>query len=314
MPAENDNVPAPAAEEPNAVATVPAPAAVEPVASVNAENDELQHERIQLQLAQMRRDRILADEEYQLALAKRQQRFRRHEESAFYTLRERMYGKRMDANWKSFAANVVTDYLDQNNVIDPKERVQILERVVENYLSYLASERHLQVVDIMNIQDHNTDLEGRINQARWWNPWSWHKNISIQGNENGSWREHSLYSFSQVAITTSLEVGAVAIAGYLAFKACCHLKSYIITPKITPQPTLPIQIAIPSVDCLTTSLVKLADSINTSANSVAIPTNSLENNTSTVLIVELGGRCINALLTGLSMVVESAVEYARSPR
>lgn len=277
-------------------------------------NDPNREARAALERAQLERDRLLVEEERCAALERRAQQTREHEEGSFYTLCERMVGKRMDSTWKSYATNVISDYLDRNTIVHPKMRYDIISRVLVRYLKHIETEERLTLRDVMNIRDRNLDLEGSIDQTVWYNPWTWHLKQSIQGNDNGSWREHKLYSLTQVTAMGLVGVGVIVVGSYCTFRAWHLLKSSIIIPKAIQQPMLPTQIDIPQLSCLNTNLGRLVDCISTSGVSNAIQEDLLDKNTSTELIITLSGRCMKKLGSGLNRAVESLVEFVRSQR
>jgi hypothetical protein len=272
----------------------------------------LREARRGLEMVQLERDRLLADEERQAALARQRQRERQHEEGAFYTLCERMIGKKMDGTWQAFATNVVSDYLDRNNLMDPQYRFDTITRVISRFLNHIHNEQRLTLNNVLDIQDRNRDIDGVIDQTVWYNPWTWHLKQSIQENINGSWREHRLYSTTQVVAMMSLGAGAIAIGSYCTFKVLQRLSSIITTPKVTPPPMPRMQIDIPQLSLMTTSLDRLADCINTSANSGATQLGLPDSNMSTESVTPVREGIIKLLGIRLNKVGESLAEFARS--
>jgi hypothetical protein len=270
--------------------------------------------RAELERARIERDQLVIEEERRAINARRQQQEREHEEGAYYTVCERMIGKTLDKTWQAYLANIVAEYLDRNNVLEPKIRYEIQTRVRIRFLQSIPAEHRLTLNDVMNIQDRNRDLEGTYDEVVWFNPWTWHLKQNIQGNENGSWREQRLYSTSQVVTMGLVGIGGMAAGSYCIFKACQALGSYITIPRIAHQPMPPMRIDIPQLSSISTSLDKLADYISTSNNLDATPPSSLESNTSTELVIQLSGRCMRKLGSALNSAVESLVEFARSQK
>lgn len=268
--------------------------------------------RRDLDRLQIEQEMLQRREEIAQMRARERQREREHEEGAFYTLCERMIGKRMDNTWQSFAVNVVSDYLDKNNILEPKQRYDIITRVKSRFLQHIEHEQHLTLTDILNIQDRNRDLAGEFDEVVWYNPLTWHKKVCISENTSGSWREHKLYSISQAMTVGLLGAGVILGARYCISKALPLLMPTSITHQATQQLMQPIQIAIPQLDCLSMSLNKLASFTDTLDNSSVIRVGSLDNSTSSALLIQLSERFIKTLGTGLSKAVELGQECVRS--
>lgn len=270
--------------------------------------------RRQAIIARALRDAVVADEERQQLEMLAGQRRRLHTQQAFHEIRTHMFGKKIDAGTKQFVAAKVLDYLDEVRELDREVRNTIVEEVWTLYLAHLENEPALTIRTILAARQHNRNLEGRIDERVWYNPFTWHKAISVSENGNGSSGEHNLYSISQAMTIGLLGAGAIMAGTYCISKLCTRLTSIITTPKVTPPHTPPIQIDIPQLSCLNPSLTKLVDSINISNSLDVTPASSLDNSTSTELLITVSGRCIKTLSTNLKLAAESLVELCRSLR
>nr|QTJ63694.1 hypothetical protein [Odonatan tombus-related virus] len=164
------------------------------------------------------------------------------------------------------------------------------------------------------MRSHNEHVRGEINTVCWWNPFTWHQQITLSENANGSSRVPTLYSGAQL-LAVALGAGiTVSIVAYSISRVCSSLKVGTIIPKTILQPLPPIQIDTTLLSSVNTSLQQLLDVTNTSSNSLDIPKNSLEELTSSALVIELSGRSMSRLSQILKQVAATIVEYSRSLR
>nr|QTJ63596.1 hypothetical protein [Hymenopteran tombus-related virus] len=283
----------------------------QPVPEVNPELAAAEQARA---IAQARRDEALAIEELQVVRARAAQRQRHHTQQAFHEVCLHMYGKKIDSGHKQFVAAKVMDYLEQNNVEDREVKHNILRDVYAQYLVHMRNEPHLHLDDILAAREHNRDLEGRIDNTRWYNPWTWHLKQTVSENINGSSAEHSLYSVSQVIATGLVVAGATAVAIYGISKAYSAVQNIITTPKVQLPPMQPLRIDIPQLSCLNMKLDELINSTATSVNSLSIQNGSLDRSTSAELVITLSGRCMSSLSKTLKAVGGQVVELLRSQK
>ncbi|KAJ8666905.1 hypothetical protein QAD02_008567 [Eretmocerus hayati] len=238
--------------------------------------------------------------------AERSERRRNHEEQAYYSLLEAMEGKKLDATWRTYATTVVKDYLDKQNIVDPKTRVEIIRDSIRKFIDQLHTEDHMSLIDIIAMRQHNSNIKGSIDQTVWWNPWTWHKKIELSENSNSSSRVPSLYSGTQVAMI-GLGVVTVGLAGlYYSSRVYSSLTNIITTPKTTLQQLSPLQIDMPQLNSLNTSLQQWLPAIATSRNLDDIPRSSLDDNTSIELMIQLSANFMNALLKILRTASDAA--------
>ena len=128
-------------------------------------------------------------------------------DNAYYKLREALIGKKLDNTWQAYANNIIRDYLDSIHELTPRVRVEVIEGAIRQYIDSLHTEQHFSVEDILAMRAHNEHTRGEINTVKWWNPMTWHQQVSLSENANGSSRVPTLYSGAQVAL---LGLGAAA--------------------------------------------------------------------------------------------------------
>jgi hypothetical protein len=242
------------------------------------------------------------------------QRTRQLENLAYYSLREQMIGKKLDSTWMAYASNSVRDYLEKQNVFDPKTRVDVIESAIQRYIAYLHDEKQLTLTDILSIRAHNRNVKGLLDHTVWWNPWTWHRTLSISENESGSSHESTLYSGTQIMMTGFMAVGLTIGGLYITSRLCSSLRASFTTPKVALPPTLPTQIAIHLPSSVTTALETLSSATNISNNLLDIQPSSLDNSTSIELMTTLKERFINRLLIALKRAVDIVAEYSHSQR
>lgn len=275
---------------------------------------DVERENLLLAQANAIRDRLRAEAEIQQLQAEAASRRLQHEETAYYALREAMIGKRLDATWRAYAANVVRDYLDRSHVSDHRIRVEVMDSAIQRYIQYLHTEPKLQLTDILSINDHNRDLKCQFDRTVWWNPLTWHLKTELQGNDNGSSPAHQLYSLPQIMAVGSLGVIGILGMTYATSKVWSSLTTSITTPKMTAPPTPPIKIDIDLTPLNNTIETALANSTTILKSLSDIQDRGLERNTSMVLMTELSARFISAISNAFNKTVELAREYSHSPK
>nr|UDL14006.1 MAG: hypothetical protein [Xiangshan tombus-like virus] len=242
------------------------------------------------------------------------QRRRELTENAYFKLREAMIGKRLDNTWQAYASNIIRDYLDTNNELNPRNRVEVIEGAIKLYVQHLHSEEHLTVADILAMRSHNEHIRGEINTVRWWNPLTWHQQVQLSENSNGSSRVSMLYSGAQIALVGFGAATAALIGAYYTSRVFSSLTTGTTIPRITSLPSPPSQIDMTQLSSLSTTLSELPAAINTLKSLSDIQTSSPNSSTSTELVIVLSERCINALWRTLNRAVDIVREYSHSQR
>lgn len=239
---------------------------------------------------------------------------RNHERAIIAKTKMSLIGRKIDHNTKTYVAAQVKDYCDDHGIEDPAEQLRLIELAEPQIMMHVRTSHRYHFEDIVDVQTYNENISGRIDEAVWYNPLTWHLKCSFTGNENGASLSPKYYTLGQGVAVGLAGIAIAGIGSYFILRAYRSLNLSTITPNVSTQPLLPTTIDIPQLSSLSTTLDKLVDYTDTLRNSSAIQVDLVDKPTLTGLTIQLSGLLTSKLYNGLKLAVDHLVESSRSPR
>lgn len=237
-------------------------------------------------------------------------------QAALCHLWESTLGKQVDERYVAYCSTLVRDFLTDRHVTDPVLRKQIMKDVLTEHLRSLDQNILITPQVILGARHLNYTNKGIWKGSVWWNPFTWHKDLTIAQSENQQvpLPESALYKSSQMVAVGCLGIVTTMAVTYVGFRAYRHLQNIITIPKIGSPQSPQSEIDTRLLSALSTTLMAFQNSTNTSESSESVVKDTLGSSTSTELMMALSERSIKALSKALNQVVELTTELYHSLR